>query len=37
MRVSGNVLLWLRLPGVTYRLETMLPKAAAVALAETLR
>jgi hypothetical protein len=37
MRVSGNVLLWQRLPGVTYRLETMLPKAEAVALAETLR
>ncbi|MGZ4113635.1 MAG: hypothetical protein ACXVQT_01000 [Actinomycetota bacterium] len=37
VRVSGNVLLWQRSPDVTYRLETMLPKAAAVALAETLR
>jgi hypothetical protein len=37
VRVSGNVLLWQRSADVTYRLETMLPKAAAVALAETLR
>lgn len=37
VRVSGNVLLWQRLPDVTYRLETMLPKGEAVALAETLQ
>jgi hypothetical protein len=37
VRVTGNVLLWQRSPEVTYRLETMLPRAAAVALAETLR
>jgi len=37
VRVTGNVLLWQRSPDVTYRLETMLPRAAAIALAETLR
>jgi hypothetical protein len=37
VRVTGNVLLWQRSPDVAYRLETMLPKADAVALAETLR
>jgi hypothetical protein len=36
VRVSGNVLVWQRAGGVTYRLETMLPKAQAIALAETL-
>jgi hypothetical protein len=37
VRVSGNVLLWEeRSAGLTYRLETMLPRAEAIALAETL-
>jgi hypothetical protein len=36
VRVSGNVLIWQRSSDVTYRLETMLPKADAIALAETL-
>jgi hypothetical protein len=37
VRVMGNVLLWQRSPDVTYRLETMLPRRASIALAETLR
>jgi hypothetical protein len=37
LRVSGNVLIWERTPGLVYRLETMLSKADAIALAETLR
>lgn len=37
VRVSGNVLIWERSGGLTYRLETMLPKADAVTLAESLR
>jgi hypothetical protein len=37
VRVSGNVLVWQPAPGITYRLETMLPRAEAIALAETLR
>jgi hypothetical protein len=37
VRVSGNVLLWQRSPGVTYRLETMLGRAEAIALAESVR
>ena len=36
VRISGNVLIWERAPGLVYRLETMLSKAAAVDLAETL-
>jgi hypothetical protein len=36
VRVVGNVLLWEDGSGATYRLETMLPKAGAVALAESL-
>lgn len=36
VRVSGNVLIWQRPGGVTYRLETMLPKAPAIALAESI-
>jgi hypothetical protein len=34
VRIRGNVLLWQRSPGVTYRLETMVPMRAAIALAE---
>jgi hypothetical protein len=36
IRVVGNVLLWEDDAGVTYRLETMLPRAEAISLAETL-
>jgi hypothetical protein len=36
VRVSGNVLLWEPTPGVTYRLETMLDRTAAIALAESM-
>jgi hypothetical protein len=37
VRVRGNVLVWEPEPGLTYRLETMLPRAGAVALAEKFR
>jgi hypothetical protein len=37
VRVNGNVLVWQPAPDLTYRLETMLPRAQAIALAETIR
>jgi hypothetical protein len=37
VRVSGNVLVWARPGGLTYRLETMLPRAEAILLAQTFR
>jgi hypothetical protein len=36
-RVLGNVLIWETTEGLTYRLETALPRAEAIALAESLR
>lgn len=36
-RVLGNVLIWESAAGLTYRMETALPRAEAVALAESLR
>jgi hypothetical protein len=36
VRVSGHVLVWERSGGITYRLETPLPKGEAIALAESL-
>jgi hypothetical protein len=37
VRVSGNVLIWEREPGLAYRLETMRTKADAVSLADSIR
>jgi len=36
-RVEGNVLIWDTAEGITYRMETVLPRTEAIALAESLR